>query len=185
LRSRQVVEYVEAFKVKDAPELPPGYNVAPTQPLFAVRLEDGSRAGVTLRWGLIPGWAEDRSIGTRLINARSETVATKPAFRSAFRRRRCLVLAAGFYEWQKVAAAKQPHYIRLKDGKPFAFAGLWEHPERDGEEAESCTIITTEANEFMRLLHDWLPLILQPGDSDEWLGPATWELGKPTPLLRE
>jgi putative SOS response-associated peptidase YedK len=123
-----------------------------------------------LRWGLVPPWAEDQKIGNRLINARAETAAGKPSFRAAFKRRRCLVPADGFYEWQKVGRAKQPYYIRLKDGAPFAFAGLWEHWQgADGEIIESCTLLTTEANDLMRPIHERMPVMLKPEDFGRWL----------------
>jgi putative SOS response-associated peptidase YedK len=125
-----------------------------------------------LHWGLIPSWAKDTKLGAKLINARAETVAEKPAFRSAFRQRRCLVLADGFYEWQQQEnkKQKQPYYIRFHDGCPFAFAGLWEHWENaDGETLESCTLLTTEPNELMRPIHNRMPVILDPKDYDLWL----------------
>jgi putative SOS response-associated peptidase YedK len=125
-----------------------------------------------LHWGLIPSWAKDRKMGAKLINARAQTVAEKPAFRSAFRQRRCLVLADGFYEWQQQEQKKQkqPFYFRLSDERPFAFAGLWEHWRgEDGEEIHSCTLLTTEANELMQPIHNRMPVILDPKDYDLWL----------------
>jgi putative SOS response-associated peptidase YedK len=129
------------------------------------------RECVLLRWGLIPGWADDPKIGNRMINARAETVASKPAFRNAFKRRRCLVVTDGFYEWKKLVQGKQPHYIRMKDDRPFAFAGLWESWHRDGSQIESCTIITTEPNALMKSIHNRMPVILRPDDYDCWLDP--------------
>jgi putative SOS response-associated peptidase YedK len=157
----------------DPPEqAPPRFNIAPTQPVAAVRLGDdkSTRQFASLRWGLIPSWADDPSIGSRMINARAETVADKPAFRSAFRRRRCLVLADGYYEWKKEGSRKQPYLIHMADDRPFAFAGLWEHWEK-GEEGpwETCTIITTEANDLTRALHDRMPVILKEDDHELWL----------------
>jgi putative SOS response-associated peptidase YedK len=125
-----------------------------------------------LHWGLIPSWAKDRKMGSKLINARAETVAEKPAFRSAFRKRRCLVVADGFYEWQQQEnkKQKQPFYFRLSDGEPFAFAGLWEHwQDTTGEEIESCTLLTTEANDLMHPIHNRMPVILEPKNYDLWL----------------
>jgi hypothetical protein len=122
-----------------------------------------------LRWGLVPHWADDVKIGYRLINARSETAADKPAFRKAFRDRRCLILTDGFYEWQKLDGRKQPYYIRRREGKPFAFAGLWDRWNKGEQPLESCTILTTDANELMRPLHDRMPVILDPADFDRWL----------------
>ena len=148
----------------------PRFNIAPTQEVSAVRDLGEGRELEFLRWGLIPSWAKDKSIGAKLINARAETVAEKPAFRSAFKHRRCLIPADGFFEWKKEGGRKEPHYITLRDGGLFAFAGLWEewHPE-DGEAVRSCTIITTGANELVRPLHDRMPVILDPGDYADWL----------------
>src|SRR5947209_2693109 len=142
----------EMFELSEVPMLPLRYNIAPTQTVAAVRLRADRpvRELVLLRWGMVPSWADDPGIGNRLINARADGIASKPSFRSAFRKRRCLVLADGFYEWQKLdAKRKQPYYFRLNDGRPFAFAGLWESWHREGEEIESCTLITTEANEVV------------------------------------
>ncbi len=163
----------QVFGFLEQPNLAPRYNVAPSQEIAAVRLgEDGERHFAQLRWGLIPSWAKDVKIGYKMINARAETVAEKPAFRAAFRRRRCLVLADGFYEWQKrEKGAKQPYRITLADGGPFGFAGLWESwrdPESD-ERIESATIIVTEANDLLRPIHDRMPVILAPADFDAWL----------------
>ncbi len=156
----------------DAPPLEPRYNVAPSQPLLTVRLDrDGEREWALLRWGLVPSWAKDPGIGNSLINARSETAPEKPSFRAAFKRRRCLVPADGFFEWQRRNKGKQPYYITLKDGKPFAFAGLWEMwTGPGGEELQTCTLLTTEANELVQPLHDRMPVILAPQDFDLWLG---------------
>jgi putative SOS response-associated peptidase YedK len=155
----------------DVPELFPRYNVAPTQPVLAVRLADGRREAVSLRWGLIPSWSRDAS-GSGLINARSETAADKPAFRSAFRRRRCLVPADGFYEWQPPPGRKQPFLFRRPDGQPFALAGLWEawHGP-DGRALETCAVLTTEANAVVRPVHDRLTVLLGVADFDRRLAP--------------
>jgi putative SOS response-associated peptidase YedK len=137
-----------------------------------------------LRWGLIPSWAKDPAIGSRMINARAETVGEKPSFRTAFRRRRCLIPADGFYEWQKLGTRKQPHYIHLTGRRPFAFAGLWEHwRSPDGESVDTCVIITTEPNELMAELHNRMPVILHPRDFALWLDPAVQEGNKVRPLL--
>jgi putative SOS response-associated peptidase YedK len=177
----------EQFQLIEAPSLSPRYNVAPTQPVAAVRPSpgNGGRELVLLRWGLVPFWAKDPAIGSRMINARSETVAQKPAFRAAFRRRRCLVPADGFYEWQRQEQGKQPFYIRLGDEKPFAFAGLWEHWEGPDETTiDSCTLLTTEPNDLIRLLHNRMPVILAPSDYDLWLDPGVQEAELLQPLLR-
>jgi putative SOS response-associated peptidase YedK len=167
----------------DQEALEPRYNIAPTQTVLAVRhLPQAARPEfVNLRWGLIPHWADDPKIGYSLINARAETAATKPAFRTAFRQNRCLILADGFYEWQKVEGSKQkkPYHIGLNDGGPFAFAGLAAHWTKGETPIDSCTIITTDANELMRPLHDRMPVILDPGDFDKWLDPTQHE---PQPL---
>jgi putative SOS response-associated peptidase YedK len=170
-------ELQEAFPLFELPALAPRYNVAPTQSVLAVRQEtaDVKPHGVLLRWGLVPFWASDTTIGTRLINARGDTVRDKPAFRSAFKKRRCLVLSDGFYEWQQAAkkgAKKQPYHIRRPDQKPFAFAGLWERWDKEGEPVETCTIITTDANAPLRSLHDRMPVILDAKDYARWLDPG-------------
>jgi putative SOS response-associated peptidase YedK len=179
----------KAFQVDSVPALKPRYNIAPTQsvPTVLQTSASTSRQFKMLHWGLIPSWAKDPKMGGRLINARAETVNEKPAFRSAFRQRRCLVLADGFYEWQQQEdkKQKQPFYFRLSDGQPFAFAGLWEHWKgADGEEIESCTLLTTEPNELMQPIHNRMPVILDPKDYDLWLDS---EVKKPEllqPLLR-
>ncbi|MFN2251202.1 MAG: SOS response-associated peptidase, partial [Anaerolineae bacterium] len=158
----------------------PRYNIAPTQPVSSVRLVD-ERAGrelVELHWGLIPFWAKDPDIGSRMINARAESVAEKPAFRAAFKRRRCLIPADGFYEWQKRDGAKQPYYFRLVEERPMALAGLWEHWESgDGSVVESCTIITTTANDLVLPVHGRMPAILPEADHELWLDPAVDDRG--------
>ncbi len=159
------------------PNLPPRYNIAPTQTVPVLRAAAGG--GVELaqvRWGLVPSWAKDPSAGARMINARAETVAGKPAFRAAFRRRRCLVPADGFYEWRKTPdGRRQPWRIARPDGAPFAFAGLWERWEKaaDGTPLETCTIVTTAANDVLRPIHPRMPVILDPADFAAWLDPAT------------
>ena len=165
-------QVAEAFGLAEFPELPERYNIAPTQSVPVV-LDDGGRRLEMLHWGLIPSWADDPFIGSRMINARAETVAEKPSFRSAFKRRRCLVVADGFYEWKKFDGGKQPHYLRLKDSGPFGFAGLWESWSMEGgEEIISCTIITTEPNEVAAEVHNRMPVILPPDVYDAWLDPG-------------
>jgi putative SOS response-associated peptidase YedK len=162
-----------AFDLDDALELPPRYNIAPTQFVPVVRLDEARRTRelALVQWGLVPAWAKDPNIGNRLINARSETVAEKPAFRTAFKSRRCLVVADGFYEWGHVNG-KSPYYFHLKDGRPFGFAGLWERWEQGGEPLESCTVITTEANGIVGAVHERMPVILRPEDYGRWLDPG-------------
>lgn len=162
---------VEVFGLDEEPLVSPRFNIAPTQDVTVVRTPSGRRQAGTLQWGLVPSWAKDESIGSRLINARAETVAEKPAFRAALRARRCLVLADGFYEWQPAGGRKQPWYFRSRDGRPFAFAGLWERWQpAAGEAVESCTIITTEANDVVRPVHERMPVILPLDVVDRWLG---------------
>jgi putative SOS response-associated peptidase YedK len=165
------VAVTEHFHVSATTDLRPRYNIAPGQNVLCV-IRDGGNRLEPLRWGLIPFWAKDPAIGNRLINARAETVAEKPSFRTAFTRRRCLIVADGFYEWRPAGKRKIPVYIFLKSKKPFGFAGLyetWKTPE--GKELRTCTIITTDANDLIRPIHDRMPVIL-PGDvEDRWLDP--------------
>ena len=158
----------------DAPNLRPSWNVAPTQDVGVIVQEDSRRIYRTMRWGLIPSWAKEEKIGNSLINARLQSAATKPAFRSAWKARRCLIPASGFYEWRAVPQglskkpAKQPFYIRRKDGLPLTFAGLWERWGPEG--LLSCTILTTEAGGAIRELHDRMPVMLDTGGIEGWLG---------------
>ena len=155
----------------DASEMAARYNVAPTQMApVVVAGEDGSRRVVEMRWGLVPYWAKDPEIGSRMINARSESVAEKPAFRDSFGRRRCLVAADGFYEWQKVPGGKQPYLIRLEGGAPFAFAGLWDRWRGSrGRVLETFTILTTTPNSLVTPIHDRMPVILPAEARAGWL----------------
>ncbi|GAB6910162.1 SOS response-associated peptidase [Desulfosarcina cetonica] len=147
------------------------YNVAPSQEILAIARYEGENHLVRFYWGLVPAWAKDVSIGNKLINARSETVATKPSFRNAFKRRRCIIPADGFYEWKKTKGGKQPVFLTLPDGKPFAFAGLWEtwHDKENKTAYKSCTIITREASASMAPIHNRMPVILKPAAFDAWL----------------
>lgn len=177
----------ELFQLQTAlPSLRPRYNIAPTQPVAVVRRStEGEREMVIMHWGLIPSWAKEPDIGNRLINARSETVSEKPSFRSAFKRRRCLVPTDGFYEWQRLNKRKQPHYVRMGDGEPFAFAGLWERWDGQDETViESCTILTTEANAFVRPIHNRMPVIVEPGNYDLWLEAEPDRTGALARLMR-
>lgn len=145
----------------------PRFNVAPTQRVLIAK--DGRLRLV--KWGLVPSWADDPKIGNRLINARADTVADKPSFRSAFKKGRCLIVADGFYEWKKIGTKKQPYFIRLKDDRPFGFAGLTEHWHRDDNVIDSATIITTDANPLMATIHDRMPVILPRESYGLWLDP--------------
>jgi putative SOS response-associated peptidase YedK len=175
------------FVLDQAPDYSPRYNIAPSTPIVAIRMVDGQRRADLLRWGLIPHWAKDEKIGYSTINARAETVAVKPAFREAFRRRRCLIPADGFYEWQAQPGtkAKQPYLISRADGAPLAFAGLWErwHPPQ-GLLVESCSIIVTAANALVQPIHDRMPVLLDPGDFKTWLDPDNHDPHALTGLLR-
>jgi putative SOS response-associated peptidase YedK len=174
----------EGFEIEEYPSsITPNYNIAPTQEVAAVVEENEKRKLEMLRWGLIPSWAKDPAIGNKMINARAETVAEKPSFRSAFKKRRCLILADGFYEWKKTDDGKQPYYIKMEDGSPFAFAGLWEI-WKDGEEIRSCTIITTDANALMNEIHHRMPVILPPENYGVWLDPGFDEREALTSLLK-
>jgi putative SOS response-associated peptidase YedK len=166
----------ELFPLFDLPaEVAPRYNVAPSQGVLAARVAPGTDKSeiVTLKWGLVPFWADGPAIGNRMINARAETAPDKPAFRAAFRQRHCLILADGFYEWRPAGKHKQPYLFRLRDGRAFAFAGLWERWARDDEVVESCTILTTAANDLVRPVHERMPVIVAPADCDAWLDPKS------------
>jgi len=165
----------QLFDLPNWPETPPRYNIAPSQAVPAViqNRETGTREFRPFRWGLVPSWAKDPAIGNRMINARSETAATKPTFRKPLRERRCLILADGFYEWKREGSRKQPYYIKLHNGEPFAFAGRWDrwHPT-DGQPLETCTILTTTPNAVLQPIHDRMPVILPPAAYNVWLDPA-------------
>jgi putative SOS response-associated peptidase YedK len=188
LRTPQSV-LVNQFALEAEPTLFPRYNIAPSQPIAVVRALSqesaaASRELVKLRWGLVPSWAQDPSIGNQLINARSETAAAKPAFRSAMRHRRCLIPSDGFYEWKKIGKQKQPYFIRRPDDKPFAFAGLWDRwTDPEGRPLETCTILTTDANELLRPLHNRMPVIVEPADYATWLDPRLTDPERFRPLF--
>lgn len=163
---------VALFGVSTSVAVEPRYNIAPTQYIAAVRNDENQqRELVMLRWGLVPFWAKDASIGNRMINARAETVAEKPAYRAAYRHRRCVVLADGFYEWRREDDSKTPYFISLANGEPFALAGLWENwnDKESGDSIQTTTLITTAANEFMVPLHHRMPVILESNSAGEWL----------------
>jgi putative SOS response-associated peptidase YedK len=168
-QTRPPEELTRAFGLDAAPALPPRYNIAPSQPIVVVRIGAAGREAALARWGLVPAWTKERPTDAGLINARADTVAIKPSFRSAFRRRRCLIPADGFYEWQRLPRGKQPYYIH-RAHRLFAFAGLWEHWEGEGGAIESCTIITTDANDLMRPIHDRMPVIIDADAYPLWLG---------------
>lgn len=176
----------EIFQVDVLPDVLPRYNVAPTNQVLCVVEDFGERVAKTFRWGLVPFWAKDIKIGYKMINARSETAATKPAFRAAFKKRRLLILADGFYEWKRLSKTdKIPHLIGMKDGAPFAMAGLyerWTNPDTL-EEIETCSILTTGPNELMAPIHDRMPVILPPSQWGLWLDPQVNEVERLQELM--
>ncbi|MEG4572558.1 SOS response-associated peptidase [Microcoleus sp. N3A4] len=177
----------EFFKLSAVPDIQPRYNIAPTQSVATVKVEPEKmqRQFQFMRWGLIPSWAKDMKIGSHTINARSETVAEKPAFRSAIKHRRCLIVADGFYEWLPQGKKKQPYYFQMANSEPFAFAGLWENWESpEGENIVSCSIITTAANSTVQPVHDRMPVILSDSDWQQWLDPSVKNAQEVLPLLK-
>ena len=179
--SRDARDLAGAFEVQEPPEqaLPPSWNVAPTDPVHAVLQRDGSRRLTVLRWGLVPSWAKDAKGAARLINARQETVTTKPAFRAAYARRRCLLPADGYYEWQVDGTRKQPWFLSSADGGPLAMAGLyevWSPPQ--GERLWTCTVITTAAADDTGHIHDRTPLVVPRADWARWLDPEVEDPGR-------
>jgi putative SOS response-associated peptidase YedK len=179
--SREAI--AKLFGASAPPAFAPRYNVAPTQQIPAVRAAGDGRECVSLRWGFIPSWSQDGKLSP--INAMSETAADKPMFRGAFRKRRCLVPASGFYEWKAVAAKKkQPYAIRLADDKPLAFAGLWEKWAGPDGDVESCCILTTAPNELVGAIHNRMPVILDAPDFGQWLDPDEQDAAALAPLLR-
>ncbi len=163
-------QIMDHFKLPSLPAHNPDYNIPPGQKILAVvQTEDGGNKAVNLHWGLIPSWSKDRTISSRLINARAETLAEKPSFKSAYRHRRCLIPATGFFEWQSTETGKQPYHIHQQDNALFALAGLWEHWEQDQEGVYSCAIITTAANDKISPIHKRMPVIITPEDYNRWL----------------
>jgi putative SOS response-associated peptidase YedK len=175
--------YLDVDEVVD--ERAPSWNVAPTDPVYAVAVRRGARTLGTFRWGLVPSWAKDPGVGARMINARAETLTKK--FGPAFERRRCLIPADGFYEWEKLDdGTRQPYYIHRADGAPLTFAGLWEFwrdPRDNGRELRTCTIITTDANDLVRPIHDRMPVVLAPSDWERWLDRDSHDVAALAPLL--
>jgi putative SOS response-associated peptidase YedK len=180
--------YAERFGLDHLCHAEPRYNLAPTQPVLAIRLAAaGGRELVPLRWGLIPHWSKGPDSRYSMINARAETVATKPAYRDAFRQRRCLIPSEGFYEWRATEGGKQPYLIGRRDQASFLMAGLWDRwrsGEGDQSPIESCTIIVTDANALVRPVHDRMPVILSDEAADRWLDPEQRDLAALTELLR-
>src|SRR5210317_507095 len=164
-------DLIKIFEVTNSLPLQPRFNIAPTEGVAVIRASDHHRQLAILRWGLIPRWANDLSIGYKTFNARSETAHTKPSFKAALKARRCLIPASGFYEWDKIGKLRQPYYISRNDGCPMALAGLWDQwiDRQSGEVIESCTILTTSANRAVGRIHDRMPVILEPNDYGLWL----------------
>jgi putative SOS response-associated peptidase YedK len=189
LRARALAVLADFFDLINLPPMAARYNIAPSQPVPVVRLNTDTsktpRELVVMRWGLIPSWAKDANIGYKMINARAESLHEKPSFRSALQKKRCLIAADGFYEWKSSGKNKQPYFLHFPDDRPFAFAGLWDIWEGpDHSVIESCTIITTTANNFMHPIHERMPLILSPDIFNIWLDPTIMSPEKILPLLK-
>ncbi len=180
-------EFLDYFRLEETPVLEDRFNIAPTQEVAVVREIGWKRRLDHMRWGLVPAWAESPSTCGMLINARAETVHLKPSFREALTHRRCIIPASGFYEWRKEGSVRQPYYLQPKEGSFMALAGLWErwqNPENPRENLFSCTVITTEANEDVRPMHDRMPAVLGRSDFDRWLDPSQYDPTRLIPLLR-
>ncbi len=195
VRAKMPEVYAKTFDLMGVPSMPSSYNVAPTQPVLAMRMNEAGKECAVLRWGLIPFWAKDKKMN--FINARGDTLFEKPAFKAAAKRRRCLILADGYFEWKTLGPKKkQPFYFRLKGDAPFAFAGIWDtwtppHTQPLSQEGrgelepiESCAIITTDANELSQPIHDRMPVMLRGAAAEAWLDPAVEELASLAHLLR-
>lgn len=178
-------QILKHFHLQQTPAISPRFNVAPSQAVPAIWGDSKNKELAMLRWGLIPSWAKEEKTRYSMINARAETVTKKPAFRSAFRHRRCLIPADGFYEWKLVAGKKQPYYIHRRDGELFSFAGLWEHWQgEDGKLIESFAIIVTDANDLLQPIHDRMPVILEPSKYNTWLDPQNHDKSVLAELLK-
>jgi len=186
-RKENFQQLAKLLGLHKVPQLPPRYNIAPSQLIACVRVspESQEKECVQLKWGLVPSWAKDPSLGYRMINARAETVAEKLAFRKAFQQQRCLILADGFYEWKREGKVKQPYYIHFRDNRPFVFAGLWERWSKDREQPlESCTVLTTGPNVLTESIHQRMPVILSPNDYDLWSDPGIQDPSLLLPVLQ-
>lgn len=176
---------IDAFGLQNTFTFQGSYNVAPTRLIPAIREQDQQRTIDSLRWGLIPHWAKDKSIGNRMINARMETVEDKPSFKKPLKHQRCIIPADGFYEWRREGKSKQPFYIHRADNEPLTFAGLWEHwvDKETGEIVDSCTVITTAASLMMREIHDRMPVVMDYERAKEWLNAENVDPGRLTDIL--
>ena len=182
VRAKASETYDDFYGITEVPYLP-SYNIAPTQSVVVIRMDDAGKACVVMRWSLIPSWAKDKKMS--FINARADTIADKPAFRAAFKRRRCLILADGYFEWKTLGPKqKQPYYLRPKDDRPIAFAGIWETWKGEETPIESCSIITTDANELSRSIHDRMPVMLRLPEAEAWIDMAIEEPRALLELLR-
>lgn len=185
-RISPVDTFAKLFNAKETADLAPSYNIAPTQNLLQARNTlEGTRELVAFRWGLVPHWSKGPDPKYSMINARADSVTSKPAYREPFKHRRCLIAADGFFEWKKVGNSKQPYFIRLRGGQPFAFAGLWDHWETGGQAPiDSCTIITCDANPLVAEIHDRMPVILIPKVYDAWMDPSNTNTTTLSKLLK-
>jgi putative SOS response-associated peptidase YedK len=177
-------DILERFKIPGQESFFQNYNITPSQQIAAIRAGETGRELVNLKWGLLPSWSKTDKSQYSMINARAETVHSKPAYRNAFRQRRCLIPASGFYEWQKTATGKQPWAIGMKDDAPFAMAGIWEHWQQGEQVIESCSIIVTESNDCIRPIHDRMPCIISAEEYDQWLDKGNTKTDDLLPLLR-
>ncbi|MEW5570956.1 SOS response-associated peptidase [Rossellomorea marisflavi] len=178
-----VHELQQQFEFDLSTDLQPRFNIAPSQEVFSIISDGKKRRGGMLRWGLVPHWAKEAKIGYKMINARAEGINEKPSFREPFRKKRCLIIADGFYEWKKVDDRKQPYRFVMKDGKPFAFAGLWETWKKGDAPLHTCTIITTTPNALTEDVHDRMPVILKRTDYARWLDPSNQAVDELKSLL--
>ena len=177
-------DILERFKIPGQESFFQNYNITPSQQIAAIRAGETGRELVNLKWGLLPSWSKTDKSQYSMINARAETVHSKPAYRNAFRQRRCLIPASGFYEWQKTATGKQPWAIGMKDDAPFAMAGIWEHWQQGEQVIESCSIIVTESNDCIRPIHDRMPCIISAEEYDQWLDKGNTKTDDLLHLLR-
>jgi putative SOS response-associated peptidase YedK len=177
-------DILERFNIPGQESFFQNYNITPSQQIAAIRAGETGRELISLKWGLLPSWSKTDKSQYSMINARAETVHSKPAYRNAFRQRRCLIPASGFYEWQKTATGKQPWAIGMKDDAPFAMAGIWEHWQQGEQVIESCSIIVTESNDCIRPIHDRMPCIISADEYDQWLDKGNTQTDDLLPLLR-
>lgn len=184
---KSIQDILERFNILDPEEIlfEPRYNIAPTQYSPVVLIENDQRVLKMMKWGLVPFWSKDSKTGYKMINARSEGIETKPSFKNPLKKRRCLVSTDGFYEWHRIDKKnKVPYFITLKDHKPFAFAGIWDRWDKDNEQLETFTIITTGANKLIETIHNRMPVILNEKDESKWLDPELQDYDKIKPLLK-